>query len=312
MDNIIDYNKINYLPTNSYVIWGIPYDIAGGFSGAKDGPSKVRVPLNNYLNKITKHKDNNQYNLYDFDFKKTHNIKDLSFKDIGDVSYKIYESPISIGLEVEKLAHNVFLNNHIPIVLGGDHSYTYYIVKAAIEKHKKINLIQFDAHHDVYLNNEHQKSALSHGNFIAELLKTTSINLYQLGLRGIGFLSDESISFLKQRKKGYSSIDLLQRTPFDLFSDIDKNFPCYISIDADVISPNFVPNVGSPSIGGIDYYTIHNLLNYLLTNFNVVGFDFMELCDFKHNGNNDWGDEIFAKLILSILLSKLPSSDLNI
>ena len=41
MDSIIDYKKINDLPTNSYVIWGIPYDIAGGFSGAKDRPRIV-------------------------------------------------------------------------------------------------------------------------------------------------------------------------------------------------------------------------------------------------------------------------------
>ncbi len=312
MDGTIDYNIINDLPANSYVILGIPYDIAGGFGGAKDGPSKVRMPLNNYLNKITKLKEQNQYNLYDFDLKKIHNIKDLSFKDFGDVTYNINEAPISIGLEVGKLVHGLFINNHVPIIIGGDHSFTYYTVKAAIEKHKRINLIHFDAHHDVYLNNEHQKSALSHGNFIAELLKTNSINLYQYGLRGIGFLSDESLSFLKKRKKCYSSIEVLQRTSFDLFSGIDKNIPCYVSIDADVISPSLVPSVGSPSIGGIDYYTIQNLLNYLLAYFNIVGFDFMELCDFKHYRNNDWGDEIFAKLILNILLSKLPSNDLDI
>lgn len=312
MEGVIDYKIINDLPTNSFIIFGIPYDIAGGFSGAKDGPSRVRISLNNYLNKITKLKELNQYNLYDFDMKKIHNIKDLSFIDIGDMSYNINEAPISIGLEVEKLVHNVIIKNHIPIIIGGDHSFTYYTVKAAIEKYNKINLIHFDAHHDVYLNNEHQKSTLSHGNFIAKLLRTNSINLYQYGLRGIGFLSDESLSFLKKRKKGYSSIDVLQRTPFDLFSDIDKTIPCYISIDADVISPSLVPCVGSPSLGGIDYYTIQNLLNYLLSNFNIVGFDFMELCDFKHNRNNDWGDEIFAKLILNILLSKLPSNDLDI
>lgn len=312
MEGLIDYKKINDLPTNSYVIWGIPYDIAGGFSGAKDGPSKVRLSLSNYLNKITKHKEQNQYNLYDFDLKKVYDINSLSFKDIGDVSYNINEAPVSIGLEVEKLAHNVFLNNHIPIIVGGDHSFTYYTVKVAIEKYKRINLIQFDAHHDVYLNNEHQKSALSHGNFIAELLKTNSINLYQYGLRGIGFLSDESLSFLKKRKKGYSSIDILQSNPFDLFSDIDKNIPCYISIDADVISPSLVPNVGNPTIGGIDYYTIQNLLNYLIAHFTIIGFDFMELCDTKHNRNIEEGEEIFAKLILNILLSKLPSNDLDI
>jgi|GEM_PF-3469997 agmatinase len=312
MEGIIDYEKINNLPPNSYVIWGIPYDIAGGFSGAKDGPNKIRLSLSNYLNKITKHKEQDQYNLYDFDLKKIYDINNLSFTDIGDVSYDINLPPISIGLDVEKLAHNIFLNNHTAIIIGGDHSFTYHTVKAALEKHKKINLIQFDAHHDVYLNNEHQKSALSHGNFIAELLKTNCINLYQYGLRGIGFLSEESLSFLKKRKKGYSSIDVLQGNPIDIFSEIDKNSPCYISIDADVISPSFVPNVGSPAIGGIDYYTILNLLNYLIANFTIIGFDFMELCDFKHNSNIDEGAEIFAKLILNVLLSKLPSKELDI
>jgi len=117
-------------------------------------------------------------------------------------------------------------------------------------------------------------------NFIAELLKTNCINLYQYGLRGIGFLSEESLSFLKKRKKGYSSIDVLQGNPIDIFSEIDKNSPCYISIDADVISPSFVPNVGSPAIGGIDYYTILNLLNYLIANFTIIGFDFMGIMRF--------------------------------
>jgi len=312
MERAIDFDKIKDLQPNSYIILGIPYDIAGGFSGAKDGPNKVRLSLNNYLDKIIKHKEQKQYNLYDFDLKKIYDINSLSFKDIGDVSYNINESPVSIGLDVEKLAINVFINNHIPIIIGGDHSFTYYTVMAAIEKYKEINLIHFDAHHDVYLNNEHQISALSHGNFIAALLKTNCINLYQYGLRGIGFLSDESLFFLKKRKKGYSSIDILQSNPNNIFSDIDKNTPCYISIDADVISPNILPNVGSPSIGGIDFYTIQKLLNYLMANFNIIGFYFMELCDFKHNRNIDQGEEIFAKLILNILLSKLPSNDLDI
>ncbi|HAL81912.1 MAG TPA: hypothetical protein DCO83_06495, partial [Mucilaginibacter sp.] len=105
---------------------------------------------------------------------------------------------------------------------------------------------------------------------------------------------------------------VLQGNPIDIFSEIDKNSPCYISIDADVISPSFVPNVGSPAIGGIDYYTILNLLNYLIANFTIIGFDFMELCDFKHNSNIDEGAEIFAKLILNVLLSKLPSKELDI
>jgi len=93
MEGIIDYEKINNLPPNSYVIWGIPYDIAGGFSGAKDGPNKIRLSLSNYLNKITKHKEQDQYNLYDFDLKKIYDINNLSFTDIGDVSYDINLPP---------------------------------------------------------------------------------------------------------------------------------------------------------------------------------------------------------------------------
>lgn len=306
-----DHDAIKKLPPNSHVILGVPYDIAGEFSGARYGPDRVRSALSNFLNKIHKHKECGQYDLYDFDLKKIYDVKNFSIKDVGNISYNINEAPVSIGIEVERSTRNIFANDHTPIVIGGDHSFTYYVVKAALEKYERINLIQFDAHHDTYLNNEHQKSALSHGNFIAALLRTELIDLYQYGVRTVGFLSDESLSFLKKRKKGYSSIEVLRTEPGELFSGIDKNIPCYISIDADVISPGIIPNVGNPIIGGIDHYTIQNLLQYLIANYTVIGFDFMELCDAKNAKQMDEGEEIFAKLILNILLSKVPSRELN-
>ena len=51
----------------------------------------------------------------------------------------------------------------------------------------------------------------------------------------------------------------------------------YVSIDIDGLDPSIAPGTGSPTVDGLLYYEVINLLKGLTKKSNVVGFDIVEV-----------------------------------
>ena len=78
----------------------------------------------------------------------------------------------------------------------------------------------------------------------------------------------------------------------------------YLSLDLDVLEPHLVGNVGNPEPGGMDWYTLMNLLNRLIRNHNLLGFDICELVPLP---GSELGSYATAKIIHKIISEYLSA-----
>ena len=82
----------------------------------------------------------------------------------------------------------------------------------------------------------------------------------------------------------------------DAISKLSKNV--YITIDLDGFDPSFMPSVGNPEPGGLQYYQTLKFLRQVCNKRNVVGFDVVELCPNKKHVSSDFtAAKIIYKLI---------------
>jgi len=86
--------------------------------------------------------------------------------------------------------------------------------------------------------------------------------------------------------------ELLQRIS-DLEGDV------YLSIDMDVFNPAYVPSVGTPQAGGIDYYFATDILEALFLNStaNIKGVDMVELIPEESHVSQLFAAKLLQKII---------------
>ena len=72
----------------------------------------------------------------------------------------------------------------------------------------------------------------------------------------------------------------------------------YLTVDLDVLDPSVMPSTGTPEPGGMDWYTLLELVRKVCQQKELVGFDVVELCPNRQNRAPDF---LAAKLIYKIL-----------
>jgi agmatinase len=166
---------------------------------------------------------------------------------------------------------DILKHNKIPVILGGEHSISFGVVKAMKEKYTKISVLQLDAHAD--LRNYYQCSPYGHasvGRRISELCP-----LVQAGIRS---MSAEEADFLKTGNVKQFSADFIleeqngwQKICENLSGDV------YITIDIDVLDPSVMPATGTPEPGGIYWKGLLRIIREVSKRCRVRGFDLVEL-----------------------------------
>lgn len=99
-----------------------------------------------------------------------------------------------------------------PLLLGGDHSLTYWALKAVTNHVGPVSLVQFDAHHDAYPSH-----LLNHYTFAHHVERLLPVTIHHVGVRHEGHAEST-----------------LRRT---------INGPVYITVDVDYFAPALVPEV---------------------------------------------------------------------
>lgn len=181
------------------------------------------------------------------------------------------------------------------ISLGGDHSITPQLTLALLEKPSTILFL--DAHADLrrsYLGDEN-----SHATPAFHLLKQGH-KLLMVGVRSLfesealRIKEDKNITCFMDRTLQKETVkkELLQ-TIADLKGDV------YLSIDMDVFNPAYVPSVGTPQAGGIDYYFATAILKalFLDSKANIKGVDMVELIGEESNVSQLFAAKLLQKII---------------
>ena len=184
--------------------------------------------------------------------------------DNGDMSFLPNEDAFP---KIETFILELLEKNFRPVSLGGDHSITYPIIKAFSQKYSKINILQFDAHPDLY--DEFKGNRLSHACPFARIMENRLVQrLVQVGIRTCNKHQRE-----QAEKFAVEMIELK-----DFYTDIELlfEFPLYVSFDIDVLDSAFAPGVSHWEPGGLSTRQAINIIQKVKAP-SIIGADIVEL-----------------------------------
>jgi agmatinase len=216
---------------------------------------------------------------------------DIELHDLGDLP--LDESPSDDQL-IESAVAEAFAQGDAPLLIGGDHSITYPVLRAVARARSRVSILHIDAHPDLY--DALDGNPRSHGSPFARIMEEgLASRLVQVGIR--------TLNAEQRRQVQRFNIEVVPMRGFDVSRVPALHGPVYVSIDLDGIDPAHAPGVSHPEPGGLTIREVVDLLANL-SSAEVVGADVVELnpdCDV-----NGVTATVAAKLVkeLAALLSK--------
>lgn len=181
-------------------------------------------------------------------------------------------------------------DNKFLVSLGGEHSVSIGLIKAFAEKFDNLTILQIDAHTD--LRNEYLGSPNNHACVMARAKELAPI--VQVGIRSMD--SSELKNADKSRIFFASDIQKNKNWIDEVVEKLSENV--YLTFDLDGLDPAIMPSTGTPEPGGLFWYDVVNLMEKIVANKNLVGFDVVELCPNELSKSSDF---LAAKFIYKAL-----------
>ena len=188
--------------------------------------------------------------------------------------------PIDIVInELQKLAQSVSSKNKIPVILGGEHSITYGAVNGIfkgleLKNKNEIGILQIDAHAD--LREKYENEVHSHAS-VMYLLSEENYKILQCGVRALS--KEEADNRRKFQITSYSVEEINKSRRIIVTTKFPKKI--YISFDLDGLDPSIIPATGTPVPGGLGFNESLELIQKLIKDREIVGFDVVELSPIK-------------------------------
>jgi agmatinase len=194
--------------------------------------------------------------------------------------------------EIHRISGAIMDRDKFLITLGGEHSLTSPIVRAAASRHAHLSVLQIDAHAD--LRDQYQNQRHSHACAMRRTIEHAP--LVQVGIRNLSEAEalavpslDTTIFYDWNMRDDPAWID----RAVDALSDT-----VYITIDLDGLDPATMPAVGTPEPGGLSWRELTALLRRTFERKRVVACDVVELCPVPGLASPNF---IAAKLVYKLL-----------
>lgn len=245
------YQDLDALPTGSFCLFGVPLDTARVPPLSPfHGPACIRKALAAYSPKWS---------------------SAMPF-DLGDVLNWPTDGLNAIGGRVQWLTRRISESGAIQIMLGGDHSVSYFAISGLASQHQQLAVVQLDAHADLAPpSGARWRAPLNHASVMSYVLELPHVlQITQIGLR-------REIEDAQTRIRAYS-VQALRRESIAAVIDAIPDVPVYLTIDLDVLDPQLAPEVTTPLPSGLLMSEVKDLLVKLLTCRRVIAFDLVEVC----------------------------------
>ena len=198
-------------------------------------------------------------------------LTDFAIADYGDLAFdyaRIADFPAA-------------LRNHIAgildagagaITLGGDHYITLPILQAHAERFGPMRVIQFDAHSDLWSDDD--MARIDHGTMMYKAVKSGLVDAARSVQIGIRTVTEDTL--------GFNTIDAptAHRLGPDAVAEqvraIVGDGPVYLSFDIDALDPAFAPGTGTPVWGGLASWQAAAILRGL-AGIDLKGGDVVEV-----------------------------------
>jgi len=257
------------LADQPYAVCGIPFDgVVTNRPGARFGPQAIRSASLMLCDGI-------------------HPVFDVSpLEHLGDaLDMRLPNaSPLpEVRAHIERQASELMAKHHC-VFLGGDHSVTLSLLRAAKARHggEPLALVHFDAHCDTW--SDHFGEPSGHGTWTYEAIQeglVSAAHTVQIGTRSSGeraardYVADQGGQIFTARDlRGLDGVAL--RPVVEAICERLAGRPVYLTLDIDVLDPAFAPGTGTPEPGGL---TSSQVLSFLeaLAPLNWIGMDCVEV-----------------------------------
>lgn len=162
-------------------------------------------------------------------------INGQEIADAGDFTIKNYFDIRSITAKQLQKSDRI-------LTFGGDHSITYPILQAYQQKFGSFNILQIDAHMDLY--DEFEGDKYSHACPFARIMEEgLGKKLTQIGIRTL-------TPHLREQADRFR-VEVIEMRQFDIDQLPIFDQPLYLSLDLDGIDPAFAPGVSHQEAGGL-------------------------------------------------------------
>jgi arginase len=268
---------------------GVPLDLGQSRRGVDMGPSAVRVAGLEARLEALGHIVEDGGNVA---------VAIAEQKKVGDQHAKYLKEITATCVKSADLVLKALESDHVPLVLGGDHSVAAGTVAGVAEfyrrKEQKIGLIWIDAHSDINTPDS-SPSGNVHGMPLAAIMglgpaelgnifnfspKVHPENCVLVGVRDIDAIEKENI-----RKAGievFTMRDIDERGMRVVIEEALRiagrdTVGYHVSLDMDWIDPEDAPGVGTPVRGGATYREAHLAMEIISDHGRMLSFEIVEV-----------------------------------
>jgi len=175
---------------------------------------------------------------------------------------------------VEEAAAPVMRAGRFLLGLGGEHTASLGLIRAARAGFGEFSVLHLDAHTDLRM--EYEGEQLSHA-CVMRRVRELGVPVVHAGIRS---LSEEEHLFLESDGAPVFWARDIVRAPDDAWIQalVARLAPrVYVSIDIDCLDPALAPGTGTPEPGGLDWYALTRLLRAVCAARELVAADLVEV-----------------------------------
>ena len=174
---------------------------------------------------------------------------------------------------ITQMTRAILRRGAMPLVLGGDHSITYPVIKAF---DTPLHVVHFDAHtdyapfiHDLRFTNQHPFRHITPMKHV--------LSLTQVGIRSLRESEEMVGGSQRDGNRVVTMSEFRRLQPAGIARIVPGDAACYVSIDVDVLDISLVPGCVSAEPNGMSYVELRDTLREIAIRANVIGFDFVEV-----------------------------------
>jgi len=239
---------------DAFGMLGIPFDSTATYMpGARFGPSSIREASYNF----------ERYNLtFNRELK-------VPIFDLGDVRVVAGDFKETSKRIIDTLT-SLLSYGLKPLILGGEHTITYPIVKVLQSKHNPL-IIHFDAHMDM---RDHYDGRFSDATVMRRVYELEPQSIIMVGVRSA---SREEIEFVMEHEIEYYTSQMIHEDIEEVTSKLkDIKGPVYVTVDMDVLDPSYAPMVGNPTPCGLTPFHMETFIE-IISRRDIIGVDMVEV-----------------------------------
>lgn len=286
------------------VIYGAPIDLTTSFGrGTMRGPEAIRLTSARQIETFLL---DEMVNIYER--ARIYDIGDLklppSFAKNKTRTNNLLSSKISyVGGIIHKITTLIHDANKVPIMMGGEHTLTYYALKALSSE--KPLVLHFDAHRD--MKPKYDGIRMCHTTPFYHIVNEGLVagnDIIQIGIRQTD--QEENKIAIANKVKTFDAWEIHESIDnlLKYIRKVTRNVSIYISFDIDVYDLPYVPCTGTPEPFGLNPFEVKEIIKNISPSAKLIGIDIVEV----GSRNGDYREGTLATHTLFRVLSHLMGS----